>query len=132
MLNLLSPAELDAADAFAGIDARGFIFASAMAIKTNKNMIMLRKKGKLPPPTVHKNYGLEYGTASIETRYQKPLNIIIVDDVLATGGTLEAAADLCLEAGHNVRALVTLINLAHLNNFSWKHLKAHSLISYDE
>lgn len=132
MINLFSEEELRGIDAFAGVDARGFIFASAMAARTNKNMLIVRKSGKLPPPCIKKEYSLEYGTASIEMRPQAPLSIAIIDDVLATGGTLKAAADLCADAGHTVNALVTLIDLRFLNDFSWKGLTVKSLVQYNE
>lgn len=131
MASLISAEELEKTDAFAGIDARGFIFASALAAKTGKNMLMLRKSGKLPPPSLRKEYELEYGQSGIELRHLKPLSVFIVDDVLATGGTLKAAADLCSEAGHTVHGFVTLIDLKFLNDFSWNNLTVRSLIQYE-
>lgn len=131
MIALFSAEELAAIDAFAGIDARGFIFAAAMAERTGKNMLMIRKGGKLPPPKVSTSYDLEYGSADIELREAAPLKLVLVDDVLATGGTLQAAADLCVQAGHDVRALATFIDLRFLNDFSWQGQKVRSAVQYE-
>ena len=132
MLSLFSSKELKEIDAFAGIDARGFIFAAAMAAKADKNVIMIRKGGKLPKPNMGKDYDLEYGTSRIEMRPQDSASIIIVDDVLATGGTLYAAADLCKDSGYLVKGLAALIDLKFLNDFSWNSLAVKSLVQYHE
>lgn len=132
MIDLFSKDELKNFDSFAGIDARGFIFASALAARTNKNMIMLRKNGKLPPPTMTHNYKLEYGSSTLEIKNLKKQSLVIVDDVLATGGTLQAAANLCFEAKHDVKALITLIDLKYLNNFEWNGMTVKSLVQYHD
>lgn len=131
MIDLFSPVELDAIDAFAGIDARGFIFASAMAANTGKNLIMVRKGGKLPPPASSEDYALEYGHATMELKNGTG-RIAIIDDVIATGGTLEAAANLCQKAGYQVHALAALLDLQYLNQFSWNGLKPRSVIQYQK
>jgi adenine phosphoribosyltransferase len=100
-------------DAVAGIEARGFVLAGALAMQLHCGLLPVRKAGKLPPPTVSRSYTLEYGTATIEV----PLGVVdgrrilVVDDVLATGGTLLAAAALIAEAGGTVLALSVLLEI---------------------
>lgn len=107
------------ADYIAGIESRGFIFASAMAYATGKGFIMIRKSGKLPPPTISLSYTLEYGNSEIEMKSGTG-NIIIVDDILATGGTIFAAEELAIKAGYNVLGLYTAFNLKELNDIQDK------------
>lgn len=132
MSDLFCAEELDNIDAFAGIDARGFIFASALAVATDKNMMMIRKAGKLPPPKITKKYQLEYGSAAIEVRPHHKMSVMIIDDVLATGGSLKAAADLCTEAGHDVKGFTTLIDLKILNDFTWNGMRVKSVLQYHD
>lgn len=89
----------DAIDHVAGLEARGFPFAAALAYKHNKGFLMLRKAGKLPPPTVQQAYDLEYGKAVLECKRGSG-RVLIVDDVLATGGTMAASVHLVRAAGY--------------------------------
>lgn len=130
MAALLSPDDLEEIHAFAGVDSRGFIFAAALASLCNKQFVMPRKAGKLPQPYAQKDYALEYGTASLQLKHGKG-NVIIVDDVLATGGTMKAAAELAEEAGYTVKGFITLIDLKFLNDFSWKNMTVKSLMKYE-
>ncbi|MCI5050096.1 MAG: adenine phosphoribosyltransferase [Rickettsiales bacterium] len=131
MAALFDDAMWDETCTVAGVDARGFLFASALAMHKHKRVAIIRKAGKLPPPVVSTSYELEYGE---DTLQMKPGtgNVILIDDVLATGGTLQASADLCKQAGYNVIALATVIDLRFLNDFSWNGLKVRSIVQYDD
>lgn len=130
MSALLNKEELEDIDAFAGVDSRGFIFAAALASHCKKQFVMPRKAGKLPSPYAEKEYALEYGHAKLQLKHGTG-NVMVVDDVLATGGTLKAAAELCIEAGYTVKGFLTLIDLKYLNDFSWNGLRARALINYE-
>jgi adenine phosphoribosyltransferase len=104
-------------DAVVGIDARGFIFAGAVAYKLGVGFVPVRKKGKLPYKTVVTSYTLEYGSETSEMHVdaiKKGDNVIIVDDLLATGGTAMAAATLVKQLGGNISEIDFLIELAFL------------------
>jgi len=104
-------------DYIAGIEARGFIIGSALAYKTGKGFIPIRKKGKLPYTTISREYNLEYGSAAIEMHadaVRKGSKIVIVDDLLATGGSAKAASELVTEAGGDVKCTLFLIELEFL------------------
>ncbi len=104
-------------DVIAGAEARGFIFGMPVAYKEGKKFVPIRKKGKLPRETVEKTYDLEYGTATIEIHKDaiKPGDrVVIVDDLIATGGTMKAAADLVEELGGKVVKMIFVIELEGL------------------
>ena len=104
-------------DKVAAIESRGFVFASAVSYLLKKPFIMLRKKNKLPAATHSIDFELEYGTATIEVHkdsIKKDDSVLIIDDLIATGGTAEAAAKLINLSGGNVAAFVFAINLFDL------------------
>ena len=107
-----------------GIESRGFIFGSYLAKRMGMGFIPVRKKGKLPPPVISRDYELEYGTDTLEIKPGEG-RVIIVDDVYATGGTAKATRELCEEAGYEVIDEVYLINLSFLNKD-----KVKSVITY--
>lgn len=104
-------------DAVVGIDARGFIFAAAAAIKLNAGFVPVRKKGKLPYQTFEQDYALEYGHATVAMHIDalKPgAKVLLVDDLLATGGTSAAAVSLVQKLGGNILEAIFLIELKFL------------------
>jgi adenine phosphoribosyltransferase len=118
-------------DYVVGIESRGFILGAAMAQLKGKGFIPMRKKGKLPPPIIAESYALEYGTDTLEMiKEERPARVVLVDDVLATGGTLRAAASLCYKNKLEVKAMSLLINLTFLNNFKQEGLPIHSVLNY--
>ena len=104
-------------DFIAGIEARGFILASALAAKSGKGFIPIRKKGKLPSKTFSRRYGLEYGEDELEIHqdaFSPGSRILLIDDVLATGGTISAALDLINDVGGVVPVISVLIEITAL------------------
>lgn len=127
------PVPADSFDTIAGLEARGFLFGPALAAHLGKGFLAIRKAGKLPPQTIGESYDLEYGTASVEveTNLVHPgERVLIVDDLIATGGTAKAAADLIVKAGgvvvgfSFVMELIGLDGLSHLGG-----LPTSSLVS---
>src|SRR5436189_1539174 len=105
-------------DAVVGIDARGFIFAAAAAVKLQAGFVPVRKKGKLPYQTHEEDYALEYGSATIAMHVDalKPgSRVLLIDDLLATGGTAGAAASLVQKLGGKILEIAFLIELKFLN-----------------
>lgn len=129
LCNLFTIKEWQKIDVIAGIDARGFILAGGLAYKHNKGLVKIRKAGKLPNPAAKIEYGLEYGKDALEMQHGSG-KLLIVDDVLATGGTLKAAAELCEKSGYDIQGIATLINIASLNDVSWYEQKIKSLVVY--
>ena len=105
-------------DAVVGIDARGFIFAAAAATKLKAGFVPIRKKGKLPYKTIEQDYALEYGSATVAMHVDalKPgARVVLIDDLLATGGTSAAAVALVKKLGANILEIGFLIELKFLN-----------------
>ena len=105
-------------DYVAVVESRGFIFGSALAYNINAGCILIRKPGKLPAETISEEYALEYGTDKLEIHkdaIEEGKNVIVIDDLLATGGTVSAACKLLKKAGANVKAAAFVIELADLN-----------------
>jgi len=101
-----------------GIEARGFILASALAVKKEIGFVPIRKKGKLPADTFSRSYGLEYGIDEIELHrdaFAPGTKVTLIDDVLATGGTLEAAISLIADAGGIITSIIVLLEISDLN-----------------
>ncbi len=127
--DLLTAAEWAQVDALAGIESRGFILGAALAARRGKGFVLIRKQGKLPPPVVDQAYDLEYGSGILEMQPGQG-RLILVDDVLATGGTMTAAAELCVRAGYEVRALLTLIDLRIVSEYRWRQQPIRTAVTY--
>ncbi|MDA9562655.1 adenine phosphoribosyltransferase [Candidatus Pelagibacter bacterium] len=123
-------------DKIAAIESRGFVFASAVSYLLKKPFIMLRKKNKLPADVHSVNFELEYGTATIEVHkdsFQKNDSVLVIDDLIATGGTADAAAKLIEMSNANVSCFIFVINLFDLSgskNLTKKGYKVESLIRF--
>ena len=118
-------------DIIAAIDARGFIFASAIAYKLKKGIVMVRKKNKLPEKINSIEYDLEYGKDTLEINVKlKSKKILLVDDLLATGGTASAAIKLIQNSGGSVSCLLSLIELDFLNARKSIKIPIETLIHY--
>ena len=121
-------------DVFAGIESRGFIIACALALKYNKGMILVRKAGKLPGKVVKTSYTLEYGKATLEVQkdvIQEGQRVLICDDLLATGGTAKAAAQLIEKIKGKVVGFAFIIELLELNGREKiKDYRSESLVEY--
>jgi adenine phosphoribosyltransferase len=105
-------------DKVAGIEARGFILAAPVACRLGAGFVPIRKKGKLPAATFAQDYQLEYGTATLEVHadaFTASDRVLIIDDVLATGGTARATVDLVRRAGAQVAGIAVLLELSFLN-----------------
>ena len=122
MVDLLE-VDLSKIDYVVGIESRGFIFGTAMAWITNSGFKMIRKPGKLPNQAnlVSFKYDLEYGSDTIEMERGQG-NVIIVDDVFATGGTMEAAKEICVEAGYEVLDTICLLDIGLIKDHDTKIL----------
>ena len=123
-------------DLVLGIEARGFIFGPALAYRLNAGFVPVRKPGKLPAATARYNYALEYGTNTLEIHkdaIQKGQRVIIVDDLLATGGTAEATAKLATSLGAEIAGLGFVVELDFLKGREkLKQYDVFSLLYYDK
>jgi|TARA_R100000750_G_scaffold56707_1_gene43357 adenine phosphoribosyltransferase len=117
-------------DYWIGIDARGFIFASALSYEFGGGVVMCRKEGKLPPTVFSHSYSTEYSEDTIQIK-QGDGTAVIVDDVLATGGTLQATNHLAETAGYNVVDNLVLIDLLYVTRTKTFDLEVKSLIQYE-
>jgi adenine phosphoribosyltransferase len=127
--SLLTAAEWSEIDAVAGIESRGFILGAAMAARRRKGFVLVRKQGKLPPPVVDVAYDLEYGSSVLEMQCGHG-RLLLVVDVLATGGTMTASADLCIRAGYEIRAIAALIDLKIVADYRWRSLSVRAGVHY--
>jgi adenine phosphoribosyltransferase len=121
-------------DMLAGIESRGFLFAAPLALKLGCGFVMLRKPGKLPGPVVSLSYELEYRKDTIEIQADavKPgTRVMVIDDLLATGGTLAAGIQLLRQVGAEVPAALTLIELTFLDGRKRLDVPFEALLSYD-
>jgi adenine phosphoribosyltransferase len=126
---LFSDAEWEETDVVAGIESRGFILGAALAMRRHKGFVLVRKQGKLPPPVVDVAYDLEYGSGVLEMQRGNG-RLVLIDDVLATGGTMTGAANLCDRAGFQVKAMAALIDLHIVKDYSWRDLRLRAAIDY--
>ncbi len=121
-------------DLIAGIESRGFLVAAPLALKLGCGFIMLRKRGKLPGATIGYDYSLEYGTDRIEIQadaVDKGQRVVVVDDLLATGGTMVAGIELLRKVGAVVPATAAMIELTFLNGRKRLDVPFETLVAYD-
>jgi adenine phosphoribosyltransferase len=126
---LLTNGEWEETDVVAGIESRGFILGAALAMRRRKGFVLVRKQGKLPPPVVDEAFDLEYGSGVLEMQRGNG-RLVLIDDVLATGGTMTAAANLCERAGFQVKAVAALIDLHIVKDYSWRDFRLRAAIDY--
>ena len=122
-------------DVLAGIESRGFLVAAPLALKLGLGFVMVRKKGKLPGPTNPHEYALEYGTDTIEIQndaVQPGERVVILDDLLATGGTLAASIELFRKAGAEVVGTACMVELNFLGGRAKLDVPFDALVAYDD
>ncbi|MFA7429025.1 MAG: adenine phosphoribosyltransferase [Rhodospirillaceae bacterium] len=122
-------------DVLAGIESRGFLTAAPLALKLGCGFVMVRKKGKLPGPTISHTYDLEYGADTIEIQADavKPgQRVVVLDDLLATGGTANAAIELFRKIGAEVVGVAAIVELSFLKGREKLDVPVATLVSYDE
>ena len=118
----------------AGIESRGFLTAAPLALELGIGFVMVRKRGKLPGPTVSHTYSLEYGsdTLEIQTDAVEPgQRVVVMDDLLATGGTMQTAVELLYKVGGDVRGAACLIELTFLKGRENVRVPIETLVAYD-
>ena len=121
-------------DVLAGIESRGFLLAAPLALALGTGFVMMRKQGKLPGTTIRHTYALEYGTDTIEIQndaIKKGARVVLVDDLLATGGTLAAAVTLLEQVGGVVPAAACVIELTFLEGRKRLKVPVETLLKYD-
>lgn len=122
-------------DIIAGIESRGFLTAAPLATRLGCGMVMLRKPGKLPGKTLSHSYDLEYGSDSLHIQHDAILpgqRVVIADDLLATGGTLQASVSLLKKAGAEIVGCAVIIELAALKGRALLETEVSSLMIYDQ
>ena len=132
ILKMSSNKIIKSSEAIISIEARGFIFGSAISLQASKPMIVARKPGKLPGELIKENYNLEYGKNSLSIQKEslkKFTSYAIVDDLLATGGTVECVSKLIQKNGSKVSGLVTVVELKELNGKSKLDFPVKSMLS---
>ena len=132
ILKMSSNEVIKNSEAIISVEARGFIFGSAISLQASKPMLVARKPGKLPGELIQENYYLEYGknSLSIQKESLKRFNsYAIVDDLLATGGTINCVANLIKKSGKEVCGLVTVVELMELNGRSRFNFPVDSMLS---
>ena len=132
ILKMSSNTVIKSCEAIISIEARGFIFGSAVSFQASKPMIFARKPGKLPGELIHENYNLEYGKSSLSIQKEaiKKFNsYAIIDDLLATGGTVDCVARLIKKSGKRVTGLLTVVELMELEGRSKLNFPVESIIS---
>ena len=126
---LFSEVEWQEADVVAGVESRGFILAAALAERRGKGFVPIRKKGKLPPPVIDVSYDLEYGSGVLEMQTGHG-RLLLIDDVLATGGTLGASVVLSGRAGYVVHGIGVLLDIGLVPGFRCGDFTPRSVIQY--
>ena len=132
ILKMSSNKIIKSSEAIISIEARGFIFGSAISLQASKPMIVARKPGKLPGELVNGNYYLEYGKNSLSIQKEslrKFNSYAIVDDLLATGGSIECIANLIRKSGKKINGSITVVELLNLNGRSRFDFPVESIIS---
>ena len=132
IFNMSSDQIIRRSEAIISVEARGFIFGSAIAFQASKPIILARKPGKLPGEIIQENYNLEYGKNSLSIQkdaLKKYSSYAIVDDLLATGGTVECVANLVNKIGKEVEGLLTVVELEHLQGRTKLKFPVKSIIT---
>ena len=132
ILKMSSNKVIKRSEAIISIEARGFIFGSAISLQASKPMIVARKPGKLPGELIQENYNLEYGKNSLSIQKEaikKFSSYAIIDDLLATGGTVECVANLIKKSGREITGLLTVVELTYLSGRSKLNFPVESIIS---